>query len=99
MVVVAAGNAVRVAPDADPVAQVCCLHGTGQRAAPVTSERRNHIRSFEGRTVSVALTDGTRLDHCQLVSAGRHRTRTLWVFDNGADLFVALDAVVDVWES
>jgi hypothetical protein len=56
------------------------------------------MRSFEGRTISLALADGTRLDECQLVSAGRHGTRTLWIYENGSDRFVALDAVVDLWE-
>jgi hypothetical protein len=65
----------------------------------VTRERRNRYRSFEGRTVSLALVDGTRLDDCQLVSAGRHGTGTLWLYESGADRFVAFDAVVDLWES
>jgi hypothetical protein len=65
----------------------------------VTRERRNRFRSFEGRTVSLALVDGTRLDDCQLVSAGRHGTGTLWLYESGADRFVAIEAVVDLWES
>lgn len=65
----------------------------------MTKERRNQIRTFEGQTVSLALADGTRLDGCQLVSACRHGTRTLWLYENGADQFVALDTVVDLWES
>jgi hypothetical protein len=64
----------------------------------VTRERRNLMRSFEGRTVSLALADGTRLDDCQLVSAGRHGTGTAWLYENGADRFVALDAILDLWE-
>jgi hypothetical protein len=65
----------------------------------VTRERRNRIRSFEGQTVSLALADGTRLDGCQLVSACRHGTRTLWLYGSGEDTFVALDMVVDIWET
>jgi hypothetical protein len=65
----------------------------------MTRERRNRFRALEGRTVSLALVDGTRLDDCQLVSAGRHGTGTLWLYGNGADRFVPLDAVVDLWES
>ncbi|HEY8525255.1 MAG TPA: hypothetical protein VIL48_09840 [Acidimicrobiales bacterium] len=64
-----------------------------------TRERRNRIRSLEGQSVCVALADGTRLDDCQLVSACRHGTRTLWLYANGADRFVALDMIVDIWES
>lgn len=57
------------------------------------------VRALEGRQVSIALTDGTRIDDCQLVSGGRHDTATLWLYDNGADRFVALADVRDVWES
>lgn len=55
-------------------------------------------RSLEGRQVSVALADGTRMDDCQLVSAGRGDVKTLWVFTNGSDAFVPLSAVRDLWE-
>jgi hypothetical protein len=68
-------------------------------AVIVTRERHNLIRSFEGQTVSVALADGSRLDECQLVSACRHGTSTLWLYENGADRFVAVDAVLDLWPS
>ena len=56
------------------------------------------LHLLEGRQVSVALRDGSRIDDCQLVSAPRLRTATVWLFSNGADLFVAADDVVDVWE-
>jgi hypothetical protein len=68
--------------------------GTG-----TVTDRRNRIRSLEGLTVSLALADGTRLDHCQLVSACRHGTRTLWLYENGVDRFVPLDMIVDIWET
>jgi hypothetical protein len=53
---------------------------------------------LEGRQVSVALRDGCRIDDCQLVCAPRARAETLWLFSNGADLFVSVGDVVDVWE-
>jgi hypothetical protein len=53
---------------------------------------------LEGRQVTVALRDGTRLDDYQLVSAARGTGDTLWLFGNGADVFVPLDDVVDLWE-
>jgi hypothetical protein len=53
---------------------------------------------FEGSQVSVSLRDGSRLDDCQLVSAGRTGTTTLWLFSNGDDVFVPQDDVVDLWE-
>ena len=47
---------------------------------------------------SVALRNGRRIDDCQLVSAPRVRTGTLWLFSNGDDVFVSLAEVIDVWE-
>ncbi len=60
------------------------------------TSHRLHV--LEGRQVSVALRDGSRIDDCQLVSAPRARAATLWLFSNGADLFVDAGDVVDVWE-
>ena len=57
------------------------------------------LRQLEGRQVSVALADGSRIDDCQLVSAGRYGAASLWLFTNGADLFVALENVTAVWEA
>ena len=57
------------------------------------------VRALEGRRVCVALCGGDRIDDCQLVSAGRASTATLWVFSNGADLFLPLDDVIAVWEA
>jgi len=56
------------------------------------------LHGLEGRQVSVALRDGTRIDDCQLVSAPRARTETVWLFSNGDDVFVGLADVVDIWE-
>jgi hypothetical protein len=56
------------------------------------------IGHLEGRRVSVALTDGSRLDDCELVSAG-HGTATLWLFVNGDDVFVSVSDVTDAWEA
>jgi hypothetical protein len=64
----------------------------------MSHERLAEMRSLEGRQVGVALADGSRIDDAQLVSAGRNGVRTLWVFTNGADAFVPVPDVVDVWE-
>ncbi len=56
------------------------------------------IRALEGRHVGLALSDGSRIDDCELVSAGRHEVGTLWVFTNGEDTFVPLRDVLDLWE-
>ena len=46
----------------------------------------------------MALRDGSRIDDCQLVSAARATTATLWLFTNGDDVFVPIDDIIDVWE-
>ena len=53
---------------------------------------------LEGRRVSVALVDGSRIDDCDLVSAGHHGAKSLWLYTNGADIFVSLADVTDIWE-
>jgi hypothetical protein len=60
---------------------------------------RKGLQLLEGQQVSVAFRNGSRIDDCQLVSAGRATTTTLWLFSNGADMFVSLGDVVDVWEA
>jgi hypothetical protein len=54
---------------------------------------------LEGHTVSLALRGGQRLDDCELVSVGRAERRTMWIYTNGADAFVPLEDVMDVWEA
>jgi hypothetical protein len=54
-------------------------------------------RHLEGRRVSVALADGSRIDDCELVSG--HGAHSLWLYSNGADTFVALGHVTDLWEA
>jgi len=65
----------------------------------MTPTQLRDIRELQGRQVSVALADGSRIDDCQLVSVGRHKLGALWLFSNGADVFVAIDSVRDVWEA
>jgi hypothetical protein len=56
------------------------------------------IGHLEGRRISLALVDGSRLDDCELVSAG-HGAATLWLFLNGNDVFVPVSDVTDAWEA
>jgi hypothetical protein len=56
------------------------------------------IRKLEGQQVCMALADGSRIDDCSLVSAGRGRAKTIWVYVNGIDAFVEPADVVAVWE-
>jgi hypothetical protein len=53
---------------------------------------------LEGRRVSVAFSDGSRLDDCELVSTGHKGTHTLWFFANGTDVFADAENVIDIWE-
>jgi hypothetical protein len=65
----------------------------------MVGKRQSQLAMLEGRQVNVALRDGNRIDNCQLVSAGRCQASSLWLFTNGADTFVALDDVIDIWEA
>jgi hypothetical protein len=64
----------------------------------MTADQVRTLRSLEGRRVALALADGSRIDACTLVSAGRGPTATLWIDEAGNDVFVPLDVVVDIWE-
>jgi hypothetical protein len=57
------------------------------------------VRALEGRHVNLALADGSRIDDCQLISAGRGSADTVWIFTNGLDTFVPLADIVDAWEA
>ena len=65
---------------------------TGDRVAALT-------RGLEGHRVSVALVDGSRIDDCALISAGRDSDDRLWLYNNRADTFVPLADVTDLWEA
>jgi hypothetical protein len=62
----------------------------------MSAERRRELRRLEGRNVHLALSDGSRMDDVQLVSA---RGLTLWIFDSGEDLFVPFTRVIDFWSA
>ena len=62
----------------------------------MTGHRLPDMVRLEGHRVGIALTDGSRIDDCQLVFAGRD---SLWVFINGDDAFVSASTVRDFWES
>lgn len=62
----------------------------------MTGALHTDLRRLEGRMVHLALADGSRLDDVALVSA---RSRSVWVFVNGEDAFLPIDAIVDVWEA
>ncbi|MEW6155551.1 MAG: hypothetical protein AB1673_16435 [Actinomycetota bacterium] len=65
----------------------------------MSNQQIKDLRELEGRQVSLALADGTRIDDATLVSAGRGHTRTLWLFDGGSDVFVPIAEVSQGWEA
>jgi hypothetical protein len=80
-----------------PSEAMSCARPRGRRE--MGASHIQQLRALEGRRVGVAVRGGRRIDECELISAGRGRARTLWVFVDGGDAFVALDDVVDFWET
>ena len=64
----------------------------------MTESRRASLRALQGRRVTLALRNGTRVDEAQLVSVGSDGSRDLWLFVNGADTFVPLGEVLELWD-
>ena len=62
----------------------------------MTGVRQVDVQKLEGRTVNVALADGSVLDRVPLVLARRN---LLWVVKDGEDAFLPLDRVVGVWDA
>ena len=62
----------------------------------MTGHRLPDLERLEGRRVGIALIDGSRIDDCDLVFAGRDR---VWVFTNGRDEWLNATNVCDFWES
>jgi hypothetical protein len=62
------------------------------------TRRLEQLREFEGRLVTLVLKDGTRIDRCRLLAAGRTGASSLWVLANGMDVFVPASLVADLWE-
>ena len=65
----------------------------------MTHEVVAKLTHLEGHRVSVAFTDGSRLDDCELVSTGHNRASTVWLYANGTDVFAPPEQVVDIWET
>ena len=55
------------------------------------------LRQLEGRHVAVQLSDGSRIDDCELVTAPRRGRSTLWLLVGGDDRMLALDDVAQLW--
>jgi len=57
------------------------------------------LRALEGRRVTLAFGDGSRIDDCRLISASRPGTDTVWIFADGIDVFLPVSIIVDCWET
>jgi AICAR transformylase/IMP cyclohydrolase PurH len=58
---------------------------------------RSEFFALEGQRVSLGLADGSRIDDVDLVSVGRGRASTLWLFAHGSDVFIPFADVIDLW--
>jgi hypothetical protein len=58
---------------------------------------RAQLRELQGRIVGLALATGDRIDECHLVSS-RGRVGSVWIYAEGEDAFIPLDAIRDCWE-
>ena len=68
------------------------------RAVKVMDPIPGRLAALVGRDVCVALVDGTRVAHCQLVSAFCRGVATAWIVDGGEDVFLPVQAISDVWQ-
>ena len=63
----------------------------------MTNRQAYGLRTYEGRRVSVALRNGSRIDDCLLVSVGRGGAASAWLANGDNDVFVPWADVVAVW--
>lgn len=53
------------------------------------------LRACRGRRLSIVLAGGSRIDDCEVISAGFGSAGTVWVVSGGVDTFVPLGEVLD----
>ena len=89
---------MQITDPADPGTAAMTL-AAASRPTGMAAHRIQKLRELEGRRVGLAVRGGTRIDDGRLVSAGRHGVGTVWLFVDGADTFVRVDDVIDLWEA
>ena len=73
-------------------------HARGTRGPTAPARpRTSRFVAYEGGRVSVALADGSLIDDCELVSVGRGRAETIWVFTGEGDVFIPFAELLDLW--
>jgi hypothetical protein len=61
-----------------------------------SSELLAELRALEGERVDLTLRDGTRLEDCDLVSAGRLWAKSIWVVRDEIDHFIHIRDLLSV---
>jgi len=56
------------------------------------------LRHLEGRRVGLVLNDGSQIQDCQLISAGRPGLSSVWILIDNTDNFIPVMTVSEVWE-
>ena len=64
----------------------------------MTRTRLVELRALEGHEVTLALSEGRRIDAASLVSAAHGPVDTVWLCVEGADEFVPVADIVDFFE-
>ncbi len=65
----------------------------------MTSRQIDELRTLEGRLVSLALADRSRIDSARLVAVARGSATDLWLHSAGAEHRLSLADVLEVWEA
>jgi len=66
------------------------------KTGPAVHKRSTSLRDFEGRTVSLDLVDGSRIERATVVSSGRGVAASVWIDLDGMDVFLARTQIVGV---
>ncbi len=64
----------------------------------MTGRPIDDLRRLEGRVVSLALADRSRIDGARLVAVARGSTNDVWLHAAGTERCLPLTDVVAVWE-
>jgi hypothetical protein len=62
------------------------------------TEAPRRLRDLEGCRVNLSLTNGSRLESVEVVSAGHGRLSSLWLERDGTDLFIEKAEILNIYE-
>ena len=62
------------------------------------TEAPRRLRDLEGCRVNLSLTNGSRLESVEVVSAGHGRLSSLWLELDGTDLFIKKAEILNIYE-